>query len=107
MDEGYIYLLIAIVSGCIGNIMAKESKGFTKIIPSAIGVISFFICIYCFSITLKTIPLGLTYITYSTMLVLFTTLFGICFYNERFNKYTILGTILILSGITIIYSKKN
>lgn len=30
MNEGYIYLLIAIVSGCIGNIMAKESKGFTK-----------------------------------------------------------------------------
>lgn len=107
MNEGYIYLLIAIVSGCIGNIMAKESKGFTKIIPSLIGSIAFFVCIYCFAITLKTIPLGLTYITYSTILVLFTTLFGICFYNERFNKYTILGTILILSGITIIYSKKN
>ena len=107
MNEGYIYLLIAIVSGCIGNIMAKESKGFTKIIPSTIGAILFFVCIYCFSITLKTIPLGLTYITYSSILVLFTTLFGICFYNESFNKYTIFGTILILSGITVIYYKKN
>ena len=51
--------------------------------------------------------MGLSFITYSTVLVLFTTLIGICFYNEPFNKYTILGTILILSGITIIYTKKN
>tara|TARA_B100000131_G_C17871455_1_gene514399 strand:- start:35 stop:358 length:324 start_codon:yes stop_codon:yes gene_type:complete len=107
MNEGYIYLLIAIISGCIGNIMAKESKGFTKIIPSTTGAIFFLVCIYCFSITLKTIPLGLTYITYSSIVVLFTTLFGICFYNESFNKYTILGTILVLSGITVIYCKKN
>ena len=107
MNEGYIYLLIAIVSGCIGNIMLKESKGFTKIIPSTIGAIFFIVCIYCFSITLKTVPLGLTYITYSSIVVLFTTLFGICFYNESFNKYTILGTILVLFGITVIYCKKN
>jgi len=107
MNKGYLYLTIAVICGCIGNIMAKLSNGFTKFLPSLIGAITFIICIYCFAITLKTIPLGLTYITYSTILVLFTTLVGICFYNESFNKYTILGTILILSGITIIYSKKN
>jgi|UniRef100_A0A6C0AMD7 small multidrug resistance pump len=107
MNKGYLYLTIAVISGCIGNIMAKQSNGFTKILPSVIASITLLIYIYCFAIALKTIPLGLTYITYSTILVLFTTLFGICFYNEHFNKYTILGTILILSGITIIYLKKN
>ena len=107
MNKGYLYLATAIISGCIGNILAKQSNGFTKVLPSLIGSITFIICIYCFAIALKTIPMGLTYITYSTALVLFTTLIGICFYNEPFNKYTILGTILILSGITIIYTKKN
>ena len=51
--------------------------------------------------------MSITYITYFVSLILFTTFVGVYFYNETFNKYTIFGTILILSGITIIYSKKN
>ena len=107
MNKGYIYLLIAIVSGCIGNIMAKESKGFTKIIPSVIGGTLMLVVYYFFTQTLKIVPMSITCITYFVSLILFTTFVGVYFYNESFNKYTILGTILILFGITIIYLNKN
>ena len=107
MNKGYIYLILSIILGCITNVMAKISNGLTKVIPSAIGAILILFVFYFFSQTLKTISMSITYITYFVSLILFTTFVGVYFYNETFNKYTLFGTILILSGITIIYSNKN
>ena len=107
MNNGYLYLMFAVFFGAIGNIAAKHSNGFKIILPSLIYVLALLIFGFCLANAYNRIPFGLVYITYAVSLVLFTTLFGICFYNESFNKYTILGTILILSGITIIYLKKN
>lgn len=107
IDKSYLYLCAAIISGCLGNIMAKQSLGFTKIIPSLLASILFLVCVYCISMALKNIPLGLTYITYSTSLILLITLTGICFYKEKYNYHTILGIILILIGIVNIYINKK
>ena len=56
--------------------------------------------------SLKKISLGLTYITYSSSLIILTTVSGIYFYKEKYNIYTILGTILVLLGIGTIYLNK-
>ena len=107
MNKGYLYLLFTIIIGCIANLMAKMSNGLTKVIPSVIGGTLMLVVYYFFTQTLKIVPMSITFITYFVSLILFTTFVGIYFYNESFNKYTILGTILILSGITIIYLNKN
>jgi len=87
--------------------MAKQSIGFTKIKPALLASIFFLICVYYMSMSLKKIPLGLTYITYSSSLIILTTVTGICFYKEKYNHHTILGTILILMGIGNIYLNKK
>ena len=106
IDKSYLYLCLAIISGYLGNIMAKQSIGFTKIKPSILASILFLICIYSMSMSLKKIPLGLTYITYSCSLIILTTLSGIYFYKEKYNIHTILGTILVLVGIGNVYLNK-
>ena len=106
IDKSYLYLCLAIITGYLGNIMAKQSIGFTKIIYSLLASIFFLICIYSMSMSLKKISLGLTYITYSSSLIILTTVSGIYFYKEKYNIYTILGTILVLLGIGNIYLNK-
>ena len=106
IEKSYLYLCLAIISGYLGNIMAKQSIGFTKIKPSILASILFLICIYSMSMSLKKIPLGLTYVTYSCSLIILTTITGIYFYKENYNIHTILGTILVLVGIGNIYLNK-
>ena len=107
IDKSYLYLFLAIINGYLGNIMAKQSIGFTKIKPALLASIFFLICVYYMSMSLKKIPLGLTYITYSSSLIILTTVTGVCFYKEKYNHHTILGTILILMGIGNIYLNKK
>ena len=107
IDKSYLYVCTAIISGYLGNIMSKQSLGFTKIIPSLLAIILVFICICSYTMALKNIPLGLAFITYSISLILLITLTGICFYKEKYNYHTILGIILILIGLVNIYINKK
>ena len=96
IDKSYLYLFSAIVSGYTGNVMIKQSQGFTKTTPIIIACITFLACIYFMGMALKKIPFGLNYITYSSSLIILTTLTGIYIYKEKYNYHTILGTILVL-----------
>ena len=107
IDKSYLYLISAIISGYIGNIMIKQSDGFTKTKYIIFTYITFLAFVYFMAMSLKTIPFGINYITYSSSLVILTALTGIFIYNEKYNFYTILGTILVLLGITIIHLYKK
>jgi len=87
--------------------MAKQSIGFTKIKHSLLASILFLIYAYYMSMSLKKIPLGITYITYSSSLIILTTVTGIYFYKEKYDLHTIVGTILVLVGIGNIYLNKK
>ena len=100
--------MFSYISGYLGNIMAKQSIGFTKIKHSLLASILFLIYAYYMSMSLKKIPLGITYyITYSSSLIILTTVTGIFFYKEKYNHHTIVGTILVLVGISNIYLNKK
>lgn len=107
IDKSYLYLISAIIFGYTGNILIKESQEFTKTIPIIFACITFLVYIYSMAMALKSIPLGINYITYSSSVIILTTLSGIYIYNEKYNFHTILGTILVLLGITIIHLYKK
>ena len=100
--SGYIYLILAIISGIASNGFLKTTESFTKITPTIFCIISIIVCIFCLSKAMSIIPVGFTYATYGALTITAVTLFGIFKYNQTPNLYGTLGLILIISGVIIL-----
>ena len=79
---GYVYLAMAIISKVIGTSMLKEADGFTKTVPSFIVVIGYGISFYFMSLTLKTIPIGITYAIWSGSGIVLIAVIGALLYRQ-------------------------
>ena len=100
--SGYIYLILAIVTGIASNGFLKTTESFTKITPTIFCIISIIVCIFCLSKAMTIIPVGFTYATYGALTITAVTLFGIFKYNQTPNLFGVLGLILIISGVIIL-----
>ena len=100
--SGYIYLILAIITGIATNGFLKTTESFTKITPTIFCIISIVICIFCLSRAMTIIPVGFTYATYGALTITAVTLFGVFKYNQTPNLYGTLGLILIISGVIIL-----
>ena len=100
--SGYIYLILAIITGIASNGFLKTTESFTKITPTIFCIISIIICIFCLSRAMTIIPVGFTYATYGALTITAVTLFGIFKYNQTPNLYGVLGLVLIISGVIIL-----
>ena len=100
--SGYIYLILAIVTGIASNGFLKTTESFTKLTPTIFCIISIVVCIFCLSKAMTIIPVGFTYATYGALTITAVTLFGIFKYNQTPNLYGTLGLILIISGVIIL-----
>ena len=100
--SGYIYLILAIITGIASNGFLKTTESFTKLTPTNFCIISIVVCIFCLSKAMTIIPVGFTYATYGALTITAVTLFGIFKYNQTPNLYGILGLILIISGVIIL-----
>ena len=98
----YIVLLIAVILGTASNSFAKSAEGFTLLIPSVITAISIVGCMYSLSIVMKSIPVGITYASFAGLCIIATTFVGIYKFNQMPDLYTIIGLILIISGVLIV-----
>ncbi len=97
-----IYLLLAILTEVIATSALKASTGFTKLIPSFIVIIGYCCSFYFMSLTLKTIPLGVTYAIWSGLGIVIIATIGVVFYKESIDLQAILGMGLIIAGVVVI-----
>ncbi len=100
--SGYIYLVLAVITGIASNGFLKTTEGFTKLSPTIFCVSSIVICLFCLSKAMTIIPVGFTYATYGALTITAVTLFGILKYNQSPNIYGTLGLILIISGVVLL-----
>ena len=100
--SGYIYLILAIITGIASNGFLKTTEGFTKLTPTIFCITSIVVCIFCLSRAMTIIPVGFTYATYGALTITAVTLFGIFKYNQTPNLFGVLGLILIISGVIIL-----
>tara|TARA_B100001287_G_scaffold59138_1_gene47358 strand:- start:996 stop:1322 length:327 start_codon:yes stop_codon:yes gene_type:complete len=103
----WIYLSIAIFSEVVATSMLKESHGFTKIIPSIITFIGYSLAFYFLSLTLKEIPIGITYAIWSGIGICLLSIIGYFRYNQSLDFGSIVGIGLIGLGVVVlnIFSK--
>jgi len=98
----YIVLIIAVILGTAANGFAKGAQGFTLLIPSLLTAITIVGCMYTLSIVMKSIPIGITYASFAGLCIIATTLVGIYKFNQLPDLYTMIGLILIISGVLIV-----
>ena len=97
----YIILIIAVVLGTAANGFAKSAQGFTLLIPSIITAVSIVGCMYALSLVMKSIPVGITYASFAGLCIIATTIVGVYKFNQIPDLYTIVGLVLIISGVLI------
>ena len=100
--SGYIYLILAIITGIASNGFLKSTEGFTKLTPTIFCVTSIVVCLFCISKAMTIIPVGFTYATYGAMTITAVTLFGVFKYNQTPNLYGTVGLILIIAGVILL-----
>ena len=100
--SGYIYLVLAIVTGIASNGFLKTTEGFTKLTPTIFCVTSIIVCLFCISKAMTIIPVGFTYASYGALTITAVTLFGIFKYNQTPNIYGTIGLILIIAGVILL-----
>ena len=100
--SGYIYLVLAIITGIASNGFLKTTEGFTKLNPTIFCVTSIIVCLFCISKAMTIIPVGFTYATYGALTITAVTLFGIFKYNQIPNIYGTIGLILIIAGVILL-----
>ena len=99
----YLYLTIAIISEVIGTSALKASEEFSRLLPSAIVVIGYAAAFYFMTLTLRTIPIGVTYAIWSGMGIVLITIAGIFLYKQIPDTPAIIGMGLIVSGVIVIH----
>ena len=98
----YIILIIAVALGTAANGFAKSAQGFTLLFPSLMTAITIVGCMYTLSLVMKTIPVGVTYASFAGLCIIATIVIGILKFNQLPDLYTILGMVLIISGVLIV-----
>ena len=100
--SGYIYLVLAVITGIASNGFLKTTEGFTKLSPTIFCVSSIVVCLFCLSKAMTIIPVGFTYATYGALTITAVTLFGIFKYQQTPNIYGILGIGFIVVGVILL-----
>ena len=97
----YLYLLIAIVAEVIGTSALKASEGFTRLGPTAIVVVGYGLAFWLLSLTLRTIPVGIAYATWSGLGIVLIAAVGWVAFGQKLDLWAMLGMALIVAGVLI------
>ena len=100
--SAYIILIIAVILGTAANGFAKSAQGFTLFFPSVLTAVSIVGCMFTLSLVMKTIPVGITYASFAGLCIIATSIIGVYKFNQVPDLFTIIGLILIISGVLIV-----
>ncbi len=103
----YIYLALAILTEVIATSALKATAEFTKLWPSLLVISGYALSFYFLTLTLRTIPIGITYAVWSGIGIVFITLAGVVFYKQTPDLPAVIGMALIISGVIVIHLFSN
>jgi len=99
----YLYLTLAIISEVIATSALKATAEFTRLVPSLIVIAGYGLAFYFMTLTIRTIPVGITYAVWSSAGIVLVTLAGILFYRQIPDLPAIIGMALIVAGVIVIH----
>ena len=98
----WIFLSISILAEVAATSSLKASEGFSKLLPSLVVVIGYAAAFYFLSLSLKAIPLGISYAVWAGAGIVLVSLVGWLFLGQKLDPSAILGMSLIVTGVVIL-----
>tara|TARA_B100000902_G_C26553627_1_gene548391 strand:- start:158 stop:436 length:279 start_codon:yes stop_codon:yes gene_type:complete len=86
----------------MGTMLLPVSQNFTKVLPTSVLLISYFISFYLLSIVSQKLTLSIIYASWAGLGVFSVTILSYFFYKQILNWQTIFGLFLIVIGVTIV-----
>ena len=105
--SAWVALAIAILSEVIATSFLKASDGFSKLWPSVIVIVGYASAFYFMSISLKSIPVGVTYAIWSGTGIVLIALVGWLVLGQTLDWPALLGMSLIVAGVLVIQLGSN
>jgi small multidrug resistance pump len=102
MTRAWAYLAIAIIAEVIGTSALKASMGFTRPGPTAVVVVGYGVAFYFLSLTLQTLPVGVTYAIWSGVGIVLISLFAWLAYGQTLDLPAVIGLTLIIAGVVVL-----
>ena len=98
----YLFLAIAIVCEVLATASLKATQGFTRLTPSVLTVAGYAAAFYFLSLTMKVMPTGVVYATWSGVGIVLISTIGWLHYRESLNLPTMLGLAMIVVGVVTV-----
>ena len=98
----YFYLALAVLGEVIGTSFLKATEDFTKLWPSLIVVLGYGAAFYFLTLTLKVIPVGIAYATWSGIGIVLVTVISNFLYKQAPDWPAVIGMAMIIGGVVII-----
>ncbi len=98
----WFYLSVAIVLETVGTTALQASNQFTRLLPSAVTLISYGLSFYMLSYVLRFMPVGIVYALWSGLGICLISAIGWVALGQRLDLPAMLGLVLIICGIAVI-----
>lgn len=99
----YVYLAIAIIAEVAATSALKASHEFTRLIPSLIVVAGYAVAFYFMTLTIRTLPVGITYAIWAGLGIVLISIMAAVLYREIPDVPTMIGMGLIILGVGVIH----
>ena len=95
----WLYLTLAIIAEVIATSFLKSSEGFTRPWPSVVVAAGYAAAFFLLSLTLRTIPVGITYAVWSGAGIVLVTGIAWLAFGQKLDLAGIVGIGLIVAGV--------
>ena len=99
--KNHLFLLGAIVAEVVATSALKASDGLSRGGPTALVVIGYALAFWLLSLTLRTIPVGIVYASWSGLGIVLIAAVGWLFYGQRLDAPALIGMALIVVGVLL------
>ncbi|MGC6485468.1 MAG: DMT family transporter [Candidatus Puniceispirillales bacterium] len=98
----WLWLMLAIIGEVVATTSLKASKELTVLWPSVMIVIGYMFSFYFMILTMRHLPVSVTYAFWSAAGIIFITIAAALRFNEKPDLPAVLGIAMIVGGVLII-----
>jgi small multidrug resistance pump len=98
----YLHLTIAIVAEVIATSALKATEEFTRVGPTLIVLVGYAIAFYFLTLTLRVLPVGVTYALWSGLGIVLIAVAAALIYGQIPDLAAVVGMALIVAGVLVV-----
>ena len=95
----WVILVLAGLFEVVWAVGLKYTHGFTRLVPSAITLVSMVVSIWLLSVAMKSLPLGTAYAVWVGIGALGAFISGIVLFGEAVSTMRVVSVLLIAAGL--------